>query len=103
MCVCVRVCVCVVCVKPLLFVFSTDRLLQCSCHLGLLGKAMEVEPQEVDQLETRFATMSLDSTGTSSGGVGRSVLTDRGAFNLYLMPTQHFKKLSIQIISISEH
>ena len=38
---------------------------------------MEVQPQEVDQLETQFATMSLSSATTLSAGVGRSALTER--------------------------
>ena len=55
-----------------MLVFPTNRLLQCSCHLGLLGKAMEVDQQDVDQLETQFASMSLANPSSSSSGVGRS-------------------------------
>jgi len=46
------------------------RLLQCSCHLGLLGRAMDVDQKDTDQLETQFASMSLNSA-TGSGGVSR--------------------------------
>ena len=63
-------------VRSVAIVLHAGRLLQCSCHLGLLSRAMEVDHHEVDSLETQFATMSLgtaDST-SSTGGVGRSVI-----------------------------
>jgi len=48
------------------------RLLQCSCHLGLLGRAMDIDQKDTDQLEAQFASMSLNSA-TGSGGVSRCV------------------------------
>ena len=48
------------------------RLLQCSCHLGLLGRAMDVDQKETDQLEVQFSSMSLNSA-TGSGGISRCV------------------------------
>ena len=67
------VCLCVSRDHSVTIVFYANRLLQCSCHLGLLGRVMEVDQQEVDQLETQLAAMSLESANASPTAVGRSV------------------------------
>ena len=67
-----------------MFCFTVVRLLQCSCHLGLLGRAMEVEQQDINQLETQFASMSINSASTSSStGVTRSVIKIYFSYHMY--------------------
>ena len=80
-------------IRSVAIALHAGRLLQCSCHLGLLIRAMEVDHHEVDNLETQFATMSLsaaDST-SSTGGVDRSVILRHNPpthSNPILMPIQ---------------